>query len=85
MPLNEEIKPEEESLKNWFSLDLINNQRNKIKNLIKKLSDMEKEIDNKNYIERIIKEQDIIIKKYMEQQKKEFDEYFLKKELKNNN
>ena len=85
MPLNEEIKPEEESLKNWFSLDLINNQRNKIKNLIKKLSDMEKEIDNKNNIERIIKEQDIIIKKYMEQQKKEFDEYFLKKELKNNN
>ena len=85
MTLNEEIKPEEDSLKNWFSLDLINNQRNKIKNLIKELSNMEKEIDNKNNIEIIKREQDIIIKKYMERQKKEFDEYFLQKELKNSN
>ena len=85
MALNEEIKPEEESLKNWFSWDLVNNQRNKIKNLIKELSNMEKEIYDKNNIEQIRIEQDIIIKKYMEKQKKEFDEYFFqKKELKNN-
>ena len=74
----------EESLQNWFSLELINNQRNKIKKLISELNKMEKEID-KNDVEKIIKGQNYIIKNYMEQQKREFDDYFLKKKEKNNN
>ena len=74
----------EVTLKNWFSLELINNQRNKIKKLINELSKMEKEID-KNDIDKIMKEQNNIIKIYMEQQKKEFDNYFLKLRENNNN
>ena len=84
--LNNDIKGEEikeESLRNWFSLDLVNNQRNKIKHLIGELSKIENEIGNKNDTERIRKEQNIVINKYMENQKKEFDEYFFK--LKENN
>ena len=64
------------SLRNWFSLELVKNQRNKIKNLIYELSKIEKEIINKNDIEGIRKEQNSVIKKYMEMQKKEFDDYF---------
>ena len=69
----------EKSLKNWFSSDLVNNQRNKIKNLITELSNIEKEIINNNNKENIIKEkQGIVIKKYIEEQKREFDDYFSK-------
>ena len=85
--LNKNMNSEEnneESLQNWFSLELINNQRNKIKKLISELNKMEKEID-KNDVEKIIKGQNYIIKNYMEQQKREFDDYFLKKKEKNNN
>ena len=69
----------EKSLKNWFSSDLVNNQRNKIKNLITELSKIEKEIINNNNKENIIKEkQSFVIKKYIEEQKREFDDYFSK-------
>ena len=69
----------EKSLRNWFSSDLVNNQRNKIKNLITELSKIEKEIINNNNKENIIKEkQSFVIKKYIEEQKREFDDYFSK-------
>ena len=85
--LNKDMNCEEnieESLQNWFSLELINNQRKKIKKLISELNKMEKEID-KNDVEKIIKGQNYIIKNHMEQQKREFDDYFLKKKEKNSN
>lgn len=69
----------EKSLKNWFSSDLVNNQRNKIKNLITELSKIEKGIINNNNRENIIKEkQSFVIKKYIEEQKREFNDYFSK-------
>ena len=77
--LNSEMKNEQNneiSLRNWFSLELVNNQRNKIKNLIYELSKIEKNITNKSDIEGIRKEQNSVIKQYMEKQKKEFDDYF---------
>ena len=72
------IENNENSLRNWFSLELVNNQRNKVKNLINELSKIEKGKENKNDIEGIMKEQNSVIKKYMEMQKKEFDDYFSK-------
>jgi hypothetical protein len=58
----------EKSLKNWFSSDLVNNQRNKIKSLITELSKIEKEIINNNNKENIIKEkQSFVIKTYIEE------------------
>ena len=78
--LNNDMKNavNEASLRNWFSSELVNNQRNKIKNLINELSKIEKEITDKNDIDGIRKEQNSVIKKYMEMQKKEFDDYFSK-------
>jgi hypothetical protein len=78
--LNNDMKNavNEASLRNWFSLELVNNQRNKIKKLINELSKIEKEITDKNDIDGIRKEQNSVIKKYMEMQKKEFDDYFSK-------
>jgi hypothetical protein len=78
--LNNDMKNavNEVSLRNWFSLELVNNQRNKIKKLINELSKIEKEITDKNDIDGIRKEQNSVIKKYMEMQKKEFDDYFSK-------
>ena len=76
---------DEKSLRNWFSLELINNQRTKIKNLIVELTNIEKEINNKKDIETIKKRQNDVIRKYMEKQKKEFDDYFLKLKDSNNN
>ena len=75
----------EKSLRNWFSLEMINNQRNKIKNLIMELTNIEKGLDNKKDIETIKMKQNSVIKKYMEMQKKEFDDYFLKLKDSNNN
>ena len=78
--LNNDMKNavNEASLRNWFSSELVNNQRNKIKHLINELSKIEKEINDKNDIDGIRKEQNSVIKKYMEMQKKEFDDYFSK-------
>ena len=75
---NKNEQNNEISLRNWFSLELVNNQRNKIKNLIYELSKIEKNISNKNDIEGIRKVQNSVIKQYMETQKKEFDDYFSK-------
>jgi len=71
---NNELKPEEKAIRNWFSYDLVNAQRTKIKNLIIELS----KIDKKKDLNGKMKEQNEIIKAYMERQKKEFDEYFSK-------
>ena len=61
----------------------MNSQRKKIKKLISELNKMEKEID-KNNVDKIMKEQNAIIKNHMEQRKREFNDYFLKiKEKKN--
>ena len=70
----------ENSLKNWFSSELISNKRIKIKNLISELSKIEKDYKNIN-IEEIIKIQNNIIKKYMDEQKKEFSDNFSKLEI----
>ena len=71
---NTELDPEEKAIRNWFSYDLVNSQRTKIKNLIIELS----KIDKKKELNDKIKDQNEIIKLYMERQKKEFDEYFSK-------
>ena len=63
------------SLRDWLQPDLIGTKRIKIKNLISDLAKIEKEV-NKNNIEEIIKRQNEIIKKYMDEQKKEFKNYF---------
>ena len=67
-----ELSPEEKVINNWFSYDLVNKQRTKIKNLINELS----KIDRKKELSEKMKEQNIIITKYINRQKKEFDEYF---------
>ena len=67
------------SLKNWFSPELISNKRIKIKKLISELSRIEKEV-NKNDLDSILKIQNTIIKNYMDEQKKEFNDYFSKLE-----
>ena len=67
-----QLSPEDKAINNWFSYDLINKQRTKIKNLINELS----EIDRKKELSEKMKEQNIIITKYINGQKKEFDEYF---------
>ena len=75
---NESMRDEQmnfNSLRNWFQPELIGTKRIKIKNLISDLAKIEKEV-NKNNIEEIIKRQNEIIKKYMEEQKKEFKNYF---------
>ena len=69
---NNELDPEEKAIRNWFSYDMVNAQRNKIKNLIIELSKIVG-IKDENLIRT---EQNAIIKKYMEKQKQEFDEYF---------
>ena len=71
---NTEIVNDEKTIRNWFNDDLVNAQRTKIKNLINDLS----QIDKKKELKDIMNEQNIIIKKYMEKQKEEFDEYFAK-------
>ena len=63
------------SLKYWFNQELVETKRIKIKNLIAELATIEKEI-NKDDIEGIMKKQNEIIKKYMDEQKKEFENYF---------
>ena len=67
----------ENSLKNWFSCELVSKKRSKIKQLILELSNIEKEV-NKNDLETTIKIQNNIIKKYMDDQKNEFNNYFVK-------
>ena len=69
---NPELEQEENSIRNWFSYDLVNAQRTKIQNLIKELSKIEK----KKELSQKMKEQNEIIEKYMAKQKEEFDEYF---------
>ena len=69
---NPELEQEENSIRNWFSYDLVNAQRTKIKNLINELSKIEK----KKELSQKMKEQNEIIEKYMAKQKEEFDEYF---------
>ena len=69
---NTEPDAEYNPIRNWFSYDLVNSQRTKIKKLINELSKMDKKKDFKE----IMDEQNLIIKKYMEKQKEEFDEYF---------
>ena len=71
---NTEIDAEDNPIRNWFSYDLINSQRAKIKNLIIELS----KIDKKKDLTEKMKDQNSIIEKYMEKQKVEFDEYFAK-------
>ena len=69
---NTELDQEENSIRNWFSYELVNAQRTKIKNLINELSKIEKKKD----LNQKMKEQNEIIEKYMKKQKEEFDEYF---------
>ena len=69
---NPELEQEENSIRNWFSYDLVNAQRTKIKNLINELSKIEK----KKELSQKMKEQNEIIEKYMAKQKEEFDKYF---------
>ena len=69
---NAELEQEENSIRNWFSYDLVNAQRTKIKNLINELSKIEK----KKELCQKMKEQNEIIEKYMSKQKEEFDKYF---------
>ena len=76
---NNELEPEEKPISNWFSYELVNAQRTKIKNLINELS----KIDRKKELKEKINEQNLIIKKYMEMQKEQFDEYFAKLKEKN--
>ena len=87
MGMNSDMKFEqinEKSLRNWFSFELVNRQRDKIKNLIYELSKIENSVaksGSKEIRQEIIKkEQNTIIKKYVEEQKKEFDNYFSKLE-----
>jgi len=68
---------DERTLRYWFNTDLISNFRDKIKKLISELSKIEKEV-NKNDFEAIIRIQNAVIKKYMDEQKREFTEYFSK-------
>ena len=67
-----QLSPEDKAINNWFSYDLVNPQRAKIKNLINELS----KIDRKKELGEKMKEQNIIITKYINGQKREFDEYF---------
>ena len=76
---NNELDPEENPISNWFSDDLVNNQRTKIKNLINDLS----KIDRKKELSVKMQEQNEIIKTFMEKQKEQFDEYFAKIKEKN--
>ena len=76
---NNELDPEENPISNWFSYDLVNNQRTKIKNLINDLS----KIDRKKELSVKMQEQNEIIKTFMEKQKEQFDEYFAKIKEKN--
>ena len=76
---NTEIGNEENTIRNWFSDDLVNAQRTKIKNLINELS----KIDKKKDLKEIMIDQNSLIKKYMEKQKEEFDQYFTKLKEKN--
>ena len=76
---NNELEPEEKPISNWFSYELVNAQRTKIKNLINELS----KIDRKKELKEKINEQNLIIKKYMKMQKEQFDEYFAKLKEKN--
>ena len=69
---NTELEQEENSIRNWFSYELVNAQRTKIKNLINELSKIEKKKD----LNQKMKEQNEIIEKYMKKQKEEFDVYF---------
>ena len=69
-----DIEQDEKPIRNWFSDELINAQRTKIKNLIIELS----KIDKKKELKEIMNEQNSLIKKYMEKQKEEFDAYFSK-------
>ena len=69
-----DIEQDEKTIRNWFSDELINAQRTKIKNLIIELS----KIDKKKELKEIMNEQNSLIKKYMEKQKEEFDAYFSK-------
>ena len=76
---NNELDQEEKPISNWFSYELVNAQRTKIKNLINELS----KIDRKKELKEKMDEQNSIIKKYMEKQKEQFDEYFAKLKEKN--
>ena len=76
---NNELDQEEKPISNWFSYELVNAQRTKIKNLINELS----KIDRKKELKEKVDEQNSIIKKYMEKQKEQFDEYFAKLREKN--
>ena len=76
---NDESEQEEKPISNWFSYELVNAQRTKIKNLINELS----KIDRKKELKEKVDEQNSIIKKYMEKQKEQFDEYFAKLKEKN--